>query len=155
MYICFCLHSVYAANAFFFFFFGPPLHVMEKILCFLPENSSARRPACCSYDLSHMSWLRGNRVILFLQLSHSNNMINTVFSGWLKSVNPRKGRRPLWALSKQGLFNHCSREICSQDLIESAPEARLAQPPSAPHFEGCEMPITSPTAAWLGSPGLF
>lgn len=113
----------------FLVFFSPPLHVMGKILCFLPENSSARRPACRSYDLSHMSWLRGNRVILSPQLSHSNNATNTAFSGWLKPVSPRKklkGRRPPWALSQQGLFNDCSGEICSQDLVESPPEARLA-----------------------------
>lgn len=112
MYKCFCLHCrqfflifffLFLVFFFGFFFFSPPLHVMKKkILCFLPENSSARRPACCSYDLSHMSWLRGNRVILFLRLSHSNNMINTVFSGWFKSVNPSKKfkeRRPPWPLS--------------------------------------------------------
>lgn len=53
--------------------------------------------ARCSYDLSHMSWLRGNRVIDFPQLSHSKNMINMVSSGWLKAGSPGKklkGRRP-------------------------------------------------------------
>lgn len=89
--------------------------------------------ARCSYDLSHMSWLRGNRIILFPRPSHSKNKINVVSSGWLKAGSPRKklkARRPPRALSKQGLFNRCSRGICSKDLIKRAPRARLAQSPS-------------------------
>lgn len=105
----------------------------------------------CSYDLSHMSWLRGNRVIiLFPWVSYTKNTINVVSSGWLKAGSPRqklKGRSPPQALSNQGLFNHCSKGICSQDLIKSHPQGQASMATFNPstHFEGGEMPTARTT----------